>query len=55
MKEYILKIIVPYFVEKRVELKLGSNHQGLVIFDQFKGQLTNDVFNLLKVTILVLP
>ena len=48
MKEYICKIIIPFFVEKRNELKLSSNHRELVIFDQFKGQRTSDVFDLFE-------
>lgn len=43
VKDCICKIIIPYFFEKRDELKLGSNHQGLAILDQFKRQITRDV------------
>lgn len=48
MKEYIHKIVIPYFVKKRDELKLGKDHRGLVIFDQFRGQITDDVFDLFE-------
>ena len=48
MMDYIKKIIVPFMVEKRKVLKLPSDHPGLVVFDVFKGQCTEAVFNLLE-------
>ena len=57
-KEYIFKIIVPYFVKKREQLKLSNDHRGLVIFDQFRGQITSDVLNLFEenhISIVLIP
>ena len=48
MRAYILKIIVPYVVKKREELKLASLHPALVIFDNFSGQCTGDLFQILS-------
>ena len=46
-KDYIEKIIVPYLIKKRAELKLLNNQHALCIFDNFKGQLTDDGLQLL--------
>ena len=48
MISYIEAVIVPYMVEKRKQLGLDSKHNGLVILDEFKGQTTNRVLNLLQ-------
>ena len=48
MISYIEAVIVPYMVEKRKQLGLDSKHSGLVILDEFKGQTTNRVLNLLQ-------
>ncbi len=42
--DYIDKILVPYISKKRLKLKLPPKYPALVIFDQFKGQLTDQVF-----------
>lgn len=42
-KDHIEKIIVPYLTKKRVELKLPNDQRALRIFDNFKGQLTDEV------------
>ena len=47
MKDYNVKIIVPYVKKKREELKLADDHPALVLFDIFKGQCTDDVLKLL--------
>ena len=47
-KDYIEKIILPYVTEKKKELKLRHDHHALCIFDNFKGQLTDDVLQLLE-------
>ena len=47
MKQYILKIVVPYVVEKRKELKLSTEQHALVIFDKFKAQCTTEILELL--------
>ena len=48
MKHYLEKILIPYVIEKRKELKLASHHPALVIFDKFTGQGTSDVLKLLE-------
>ena len=45
-KDYIQKIN-PYLMKKREELCLASIHHALCIFDNFKGQLTDKVLQLL--------
>ena len=45
-KEYIRKIILPY-VEAKRKAHGRPNQTALVIFDEFKGQVTDDVCNLL--------
>ena len=47
MKCYIQKIIIPYIVKKREELKLAAIHPALVVFDNFNGQCTEDLFQIL--------
>ena len=44
MRAYIFKVIVLYVVKKREELKLAPLHPALVIFDNFSGQCTDDLF-----------
>ena len=43
MLEYIDKIIVPYVEDKKKELGLPEDHHALVIYDEFRGQITEDV------------
>ena len=47
MKSYLTKIIIPYIVKKTEDLKLLSDHRALVIFDNFNGQCTQELFQLL--------
>ena len=47
MQEYIHKVILPFVQAKRKELKLQVDHGALVIYDEFKGQLTDTVHSLL--------
>ena len=47
-KDHIKKIIVPHLTRKKAELKLVNDQQALCIFDNFKGQLTDNVFQLLE-------
>ena len=44
--EHIHKIILPY-VEAKCKAHGRPNQTALVIFDEFKGQVTDDVYNLL--------
>ena len=39
MLEYIDNIIVPYESRKKQELGLPDNHHGLIIYDEFQGQM----------------
>lgn len=48
MKDYILKIIVPYIEGEKANLKLNSDHRALAIADKFKGQCTPDTVALLE-------
>ena len=48
MVDYITAVIVPYMNEKRKHLNLDLKHVGLVILDEFKGQTTTKVLNLLQ-------
>ena len=48
MKDYIVKILVPYIAKKRKELKLPNVCRALVIYDKFKGQCTSAVLELLE-------
>ena len=43
MVDYVDIILVPYIQRKRSELKLQPNYPALVVFDQFKGQMTESV------------
>ena len=47
-KDHVEKNILPYFRMKRQELNLAQDHHPLCIFDNFKGQLTDDVLQLLE-------
>ncbi|SMN02226.1 hypothetical protein SPONN_625 [uncultured Candidatus Thioglobus sp.] len=47
-KEYIKNIILPYVQSKRKELHLPDNFPALAIYDVFKGQMTQKVFDFLE-------
>lgn len=47
MVGYAQKIFLPYVNHKRKELGLDETHPALAIFDEFKGQTANAIFNLL--------
>ena len=47
MLEYIHKVILPFVRAKRKELKLQVDDGALVIYDEFKSQLTDAVHSLL--------
>ena len=48
MHNYAEKIIFPYIVKKREELKLAPDHRAVVIFDAFNGQCTENFLKLLE-------
>ena len=47
MRQYIDKIILPYLCQKRQELKLSPEQPAVLIFDNFKGQCTEELLKLL--------
>jgi len=58
MVDYLEKILFPYIEKKRMELKLNADHPALVIFDRFRGQCTQRIFDLLEakqVRLVVVP
>ena len=42
-EELINEIIAPYIVKKRAELKLSEEQKALLIWDVFRGQMTDNV------------
>ena len=48
MESYVMKILIPFINKKKEELKLPQEQRALVIFDQFKGQLTDRFLKLLE-------
>ena len=58
MTDYFNKIILPYITDKRNQLNLSSNHPALLIFDNFKGQCTQDILKLLdtnNIDVVIIP
>ena len=47
MIQYTERIFIPY-VQNKKELGLPSTHPTLAIFDEFKGQITDVVLNLIE-------
>ena len=50
----IEEIIVPYVEKERASLKLSDKEPALLIMDVFRGQMTEDVLNVLKVNNILL-
>ncbi len=48
MLDYIENVIVPYVIRVREQLQLAPDHAALTIYDAFKGQFTDGVFQLLE-------
>ena len=48
MKHYIDKVIVPFVTEKRQELKLDPTFPAAAIFDNFRGQTTDNILSHLR-------
>ena len=46
-RRYIINILLPYLDQKKKELKLDANHRALLIFDNFKGQCTENTLTFL--------
>ena len=56
--QYIKNILLPYLEGKRKELKLAPTHRALVLFDNFKGQCTEEMFKLLDsndINVIMIP
>ena len=45
--EYIHKVVLPFVQAQRKELHLQADHSALVIYDEFRGQLTDAVHSVL--------
>ena len=48
MFDYVTLIIIPHVKEKRRALKLSDDYPALVLFDVFKGQCQENLFELLE-------
>ena len=48
MKRYIDKVIVPFVTKKRQELKVNPMFPAAAIFDNFRGQTTDDILSHLR-------
>lgn len=58
MVQYMEKILFPYIKKTRSEMKLQDDQRALLIFDHFKGQVTEKMFKLLEenhVNVAVVP
>ena len=58
MFDYLNKIIFPYCTKKRRELKLPPDFPGLVIFDNFNGQCTENILKLIDdnhINVIIIP
>ena len=47
MKEYVETVIVPYISRQKADLKLPDDQGSLLIFDNFKAQITSSILTLL--------
>ena len=58
MKEYVEAVIVPYIRRQTADLKLPDNQGSLLIFDNFKAQITSSILTLLDshyVNVVLIP
>lgn len=58
MKVYVDNILVPYITEKRRSLGLADDYPALVLFDNFKVQVTPNILMLLdqnNINVLLIP
>ena len=55
MITYIESVIIPYMTQKRRQLGLDLKHTGFMILDEFKGQTTSRVLQLLLSNDLMYP
>ena len=48
MKDYLNHVLFPYIDRIRASYDLGDDYPALAIFDNFKGQITEDILHLLE-------
>ena len=49
MRDYLVKVLIPYIQEKRKNLQLSTDYPALMLFDNFNGQCTESLLKLLDV------
>ena len=57
-RQYIMNILLPYLQEKRKQLKLSPSYPALVLFDNFKGQCTEQLLMFLDsndINVILIP
>ena len=57
-RRYITNILLPYLDQTKKELKLDADHHALLIFDNFKGQCTENMLTFLdsnNVNVVLIP
>ena len=57
-RRYIINILLPYLDQTKKELKLDADHRALLIFDNFKGQCTENTLTFLdsnNVNVVLIP
>jgi len=57
-RHYIINILLPYLIQKKMKLNLVADQHALVIFDNFKGQCTEALLKLLdenNVSVVLIP
>ena len=55
---YIVNILLPYLMQKKIELKVVPDQRVLLMFDNFKGQCTKSLLKLLdenNVSVVLIP
>ena len=58
MRDYLVKILIPYIQEKRKNLQLSADYPAFVLFDNFNDQCTENLLKLLDVNninIVIIP
>lgn len=58
MKEYVEAVILPYISRQKADLKLPDDQGSLLIFDNFKAQITSSILTLLDshyVNVVLIP
>ena len=58
MKEYVEAVILPYISRQKADLKLPDEQGSLLIFDNFKTQITSSILTLLDshyISVVLIP